>query len=357
MFDLKDIKAQVQRNCEISDARYAGNYSVCGLFLQLRDLYKWEKGLDPWIETESRKLLDWIDEKEQQWDRLSKKNLAKICISDIAYDPFDVSAINRVFMPQGFFYGGGYARGLKPTFFIGKLKEKKEISGCTVCVIDHEFARDLFTSPSLVQDDCIIFRHEVAMSSFWDKIFYVNKSSRSALDFGLKHYGLSLKNPKQIQLNLAKIVAEESKRYIFHELGEIQDMVFNRDLWREIISCYPHSPVELLARSVKDLLADTSENGPLRYFVKKNKNASLGFFVAFLDNFIKVLFPEIFSAFNTFIKTDEWGFIEEALEKGHQKAMYYAETMSEIHRQGKQQRNTVWAREEIQKQLLSPLGL
>ena len=59
MTNFQHITAQVQHNCTISDSRYAGLYSVCGLALRLRDQYKWEKGLDPWVEKEPSEVLNW----------------------------------------------------------------------------------------------------------------------------------------------------------------------------------------------------------------------------------------------------------------------------------------------------------
>ena len=47
--DIKALREQVLHNCTISDSHHAGLYSICGLALRLRDLYKWEKGLDPWV--------------------------------------------------------------------------------------------------------------------------------------------------------------------------------------------------------------------------------------------------------------------------------------------------------------------
>ncbi|MGA2402714.1 MAG: hypothetical protein ABSG91_13580, partial [Syntrophobacteraceae bacterium] len=40
--EISDLQRQVQKNCDISDARHAGVYSLCGLLLRMRDLYKWE---------------------------------------------------------------------------------------------------------------------------------------------------------------------------------------------------------------------------------------------------------------------------------------------------------------------------
>ena len=52
MLQIDDITDQVLENCNIADAQHAGLYSICGLALRLRDLYKWENRLDPWIEND-----------------------------------------------------------------------------------------------------------------------------------------------------------------------------------------------------------------------------------------------------------------------------------------------------------------
>ena len=80
MFDRNPVTEQVIENCNISDARYAGLYSICGLALRLRDLYKWEKGLEPWVERSSPEILEWIGEKEEAWERLVECNFKDIVI-------------------------------------------------------------------------------------------------------------------------------------------------------------------------------------------------------------------------------------------------------------------------------------
>ena len=47
---LQSLIRQVRENCQIASAAQAGHYSVCGLVLRLRALYKWEHGLHPWRE-------------------------------------------------------------------------------------------------------------------------------------------------------------------------------------------------------------------------------------------------------------------------------------------------------------------
>ena len=102
---------------------------------------------------------------------------------------------------------------------------------------------------------------------------------------------------------LAGILAAQKETYIYHEIGEIHDTVFDRDLWREIIAAFPFSPVEYLARAVKDLLADTNEYGTLQHIVKERNTAALAFYVAFLDGLPKEFFPELPASFQEFTQT------------------------------------------------------
>jgi len=357
MVELDAITGQILRNCLISDSHHAGFYSICGLALRLRDLFKWEKGLDPWIEKDSSEVLKWIEEKEEKWEKLAEKDLDTITINGSKYDPFDTGGINTVLEPHGLFYGAGYAHSLKPTFFLAVLEAKNEIEGHGVYILGRELARDLFTAPALSQDDCILVRKESAKLFLWDKMFYINKSGRQALGFALEEYGLKEQNPTALHANLTRISAAETETYIYHELGEIKETVFDRDIWREIIAAYPRTPVELLVRTVKDLLADTNEYGTLRYIMREGRAGSLGFYVAFLEGLTKKLFPEIVEAFREFTQTHRWSVIEQAVAAGYHTGKQHAETITRIYQKGKRKNDEKWAKDVIVKQLLAPLGI
>ena len=45
MRNLPQLAAVVQRNCDISDARYAGDYGLCTFLLKMREYYRWENEL------------------------------------------------------------------------------------------------------------------------------------------------------------------------------------------------------------------------------------------------------------------------------------------------------------------------
>ena len=351
------IAHQVLNNCSISDARHAGFYSICGLALRLRDLYKWEHGLAPWVEKDTASISEWIGNKEQQWENLTGQSIKDITILGNKYDPFDSLGINSVLESHGLIYGGGYASSLKPTFFLAPIEDKKEINGHPVFILGRELARDLLTLPALSQDNCILVRRESAKLFVWDKMFYIKKSGRQALRFALENFGIKEQNSKAIQRSLGKIVGSETETYIYHELGEIQDTVLDRDLWREILATFPHTAIELLVRTVKDLLADTNEYGTLRHITRERKTASLAFYVAFLEGLLKELFPEIIEAFEEFTQKLNWSVIDQAVNSGYNTAKQYAETISFIYREGRRKNDNKWVEKEISRQLLEPLGI
>ncbi|MBW1699017.1 MAG: hypothetical protein JRH18_04990 [Deltaproteobacteria bacterium] len=357
MFDRDAITSQVRHNCCISDARYAGFYSLCHLALRLRDLYKWEKGLRPWVEKDTSEISEWIEEKEALWNEVSERSFKEIFIFGKSYDPFDSMAINVEIEPHGLLYGAGYGQSLKPTFFLAVIENKTEIEGHPLYLLGRELARDLSTTPALSQNDCILVRKESALPYLWDKVLFIKKSGSNALKFALERCGLRQWYPKAPHRLLGKLFETELDTYIYHELGEIKDTTFDPTIWKEIIAAFPHTAVELLVRSVKDLLADTNNYGPLKHIARERKTASLALYVAFLDGFSKMLFPELIEAFRIFMKTEDWSSVEQSILTGRTRAEQYADIIGSVYNRGKQHNDMDWAKKEIEKRLLKPLGV
>ena len=209
--------------------------------------------------------------------------------------------------------------------------------------------------PALNQDNAILWRKESARMFLWDQMLYIKKSGRRALRFALAQCGLKDQNPKTLHRNLTTILAAQKETYIYHELGEIMDGVFDRVVWRDVIATHPHTPVELLARAVKDLLADTNEFGALRFFIRNRRAASIALYVAFIDGLSKNLFADLVSNFDEFMATGDWKIIEDAVDAGFKKAKHYAEQIIEIHAEGKQKHDKDWTQREIEDRLISNL--
>jgi hypothetical protein len=356
MFKADALARQIINNCDISDAQHAGLYSTCGLALRLRDLYKWEHRLNPWEEKDSSEILDWIGEKEALWEKLADAKYTDLSIQDKRYDPFDTAGINAALEPDGLFYGAGYAFRLKPTFFLAEIENTAQRNGYTVYTLGREMARDLLTLPALSQDQSILLRTDSARLYLWDQMAYIKKSGRPALQFALEHCGLKNHQPEVLQQHLPQILAVQIDNYLYHEIGELTDATFHPTIWRELIANFPHSPVELLARGLKDLLADTSQNGTLPYLIKNRKTAGLGLYAAFLDGMPKALFPELRDAFNHFTKTRNWRMIREAAAEGYRRAKNYTSEMVHLFQTAKKKQQLQWAKEEIETRLLDKIN-
>lgn len=357
MLDLEALSRQVLDNCAISDARFAGHYSVCGLALRLRDLYKWEKGLEPWVEENPPVLLEWIGGKQEEWEGLVERDFAALTVSGTAYDPFDVTGINGVLQGEGLFYGAGYVHSLKPSFFLARLEEVREVEGYPVYILGRELARDLVTVPALSQEERVLLRKEATKLFLWNQIFFIRKSGRDALAVAMKACGLDKDAMKDAGATVTALAAAEVESCIHHELGEIRDRTFDRQVWRDLIAAFPHTPLELLARTVKDMLADTNEFGRLQYIAREKKTASLALYVAFLDGLRQELFPDLKEAFRDFIQTGNWRVIEDARLRGHGTAQYHAAVMTRLYRQGAERHDMEWAQKQMEEQLLVPLGI
>ena len=352
---LERIAAQVRRNCDVSDAKNAGLYSICGLALRLRDLFKWEKGLPPWEEKDSTEILDWIGGREQRWEKMADENFCTITISGQQFDPFDTVAINTLLEPHGLFYGAGYAHGLKPTFFLARLEKIEHIDGLATVILGDELARDLLTIPALSQDHVIILRQDAARLHLWDKMFYLRKSARPAMQFALKNCGLQDENSDTPRHKLDTVCGVYRDNYIYHEIGEIRDTVFEREEWREMIASYSQGPVELLVRAIKDLLADTNEHGTLHHIIAERNAAGLGLYVAFIDGLAKEVFSEITPAFDAFVASGSWQAVRGAVDAGYRKACRMTEQIVGLHRTGKQKKQPTWARCAIEQQVLAAI--
>ncbi len=355
MIHIEAVAEQVFRNCCISDARSAGLYSVCGLALRLRDLFKWEKGLPPWEERDSAEILDWIGEKEALWDRIAERRFSRLRLNGRRYDPFDTAGVNRILVPEGFYYGAGYAHSMKPTFFLAHIESRRKIDGVRVCILGRELARDLLTLPAMSQDEEVLIRCEAARLFLWDQMLYVQKSGRISLAWALKAAGLSDPKPETIRSHMDEVFAAARDLYVYHEIGELKNRTFDRERWRRIVAGFAHTPVELLARSLKDLLADTDPGGTLPRLIEERQVPAIGFYAAFIDGMARALFPQVRPAFVNFAKDGDWQALDRVVQAENTDMRRLTGRFLAIFEEGEQRGDPKWTQEEVGRRILKPL--
>lgn len=308
-------------NCTISDARFWGYYSICGLLMRLRELYRSEKGLMPWDKTPVEEISEWIAATEGQWKSLEHEDFHPIEIAGGVYDPFDADGLNALLNQEGFVYGGGYGRFNKPTFFLASLERKREHYDYLIYYSGREVCRDLSTSAAMLQGRCIFMRLEALKTLLWDK-FQELRGRRygGLLKEAFSAFGIEgTESSEELIDRIDALSSEVSEIFVLHETGEAFEDEHS-DEWREILSGNTDRAAEFYMRGVKDLLADTSEKGPLEYIIEGRKTALLHFHVAFLDGIRKEIFPEIMNAFHTFSDTGDWSLLEDARRTGYERA-------------------------------------
>lgn len=354
------LRDQVQQNCNVSDARYGALFSVCGLLLRMRDLFKWEQNMPPWQEPEPAVLLEWIEQRETGWLDLTNRDFHPIRFGDTEHPAFETDSLNRQLLPIGLVYGAGYAALMKPSFLLGQIVRSDRQDHLTIHVIDRELARDLFTTPAMRQGDTIFARRDAMRFFLWDQIMQRCPSTKTALQFACNQYGYTLENfqdaPHDHRSALQTIAHQELDHWVFHEVGEARETTMEGSVWQQIVATFAASPIEIYARALKDLLADTHPAGFLEHVTKGEHTASVGFYVAFMSPFTKALFPEMLEAFRTFRLNGDWQSIHGARVSGFDKARRQAGTLAAIFRESAS-RGTQWAKQQILAELIQPLEI
>jgi len=344
MIDIQSLTSQIKRNCNISDANYWGFYSLCGLLLRLRELYSVEKGMRLWEKIQQKDIGEWISDRENLWKELEDKNFGDITVNGNVYSPFEVEKINAEVEKESLLYGAGFGLHMKPIFFLADLISKEKIDGYDVYITGGEYARDLSDFPAMLQERVIFARVDTTKMLLWERFNELRcRRLKSALEYAFSKYGITPEEEpsEDIERRISLIARSEVETYIYHELGEAFEGQKIGDEWKDFLADFPRSKAELFARAIKDILADTSENGMLRYIIKNLKEGSLGFYIVFLGGFRKILFPEILNAFQKFTETGDWDLIDDARKAGYRKAEEYAGRLLSIYKSHKSEKEFI----------------
>jgi len=353
------LEKTIQHNCDISDARDSGIYSICTLVLKLRNLYKWEHGLDPWDEPESPVLLDWIEAKENYWAEIIDEDYGQLPVNGSFADPYDLTAVNGHLKGGSIYYGAGYGRLMKSIFFLAEIIEEQKVDSCPVLILGKEIVRELSGPFAMLQDGLIIIRREPLRFFLWDQVQEIRAASRLPLRFALEIYGVPARTELDQQAfreKLDEIVDHEIPVFIRHEIGELRENSLDSQAAKKLIATYPESAIELTVRALKDILADTHPDGMLSYIINERREASLGFYLGFLDGMRKLLFPEIVESFKVFRNGRDWQKIERARDQCRAANLKRAAIFQNAaHELELGESGTVKCR--IEQEVLAPLGL
>jgi len=328
---IKELVEQVKLNCDISDAQYWGSFSICGLLLRLRDLYRSEQGLNPWFPIGSEDISAWLGEKENRWAAFQGRDYIELTIDGKRYDPFDVSVINGIIEERSLVYGAGYGLYMKPTFFIAQRHSLKKRAGFLIYYSGKEYARDIFASPGMSQGNRIFLRLDPLRTLLWQKFSESGEKKLSCLEEAFSRFNLRLGQTSDALLEEAfeELILGYADVVLHHELAEaIEDV----PKWAEILIAMEDRAAEYYLRTLKDLIADTSDHGPLRKLIDSTDREILCLFITSIGSYHDKLYPEMKKSWNAFMSNGDWNVLEETRRLGYVRFISCRERILEAYR-------------------------
>jgi len=228
-----------------------------------------------------------------------------------SYDAFEVEAINAALVPQGLVYGGGYGRFAKPHFFLAQLERHEQRQGLTLFVSGCEYARDLTAPPAALQGGAVFLRRDALRRWLWDKIeIWGVRKADGALKSALDCHGFSA----DAEAALERMADAEAETLILHEFGEAMAEPLLGPAWRDLIASFTGRRAEILARALRDNLADCLSTLPR--LIERESACSIHFYFANFDGMRSKLFPLLSQAYRSWRESGSPDALREAARVG-----------------------------------------
>lgn len=307
---IEALARDIKFNCNVSDARHWGSFSICGLLMRYRDLYRSEQQLEPWGPIAQEDISRWIEQKETQWPALEEQAFRDLPLSGRHWGPCDLTDLNKELNPRGLVYGAGYGMYLKPTFFLAELRAMTEVEGHTVYTTGRELARDLFTSPAMLQGRSIALRMEPLSALLWDRYSQIAPNRCSILETAFRAYGIEpgRRADGLFQERLSKMTIACAGILLRHELAESREGV---PAWKDIIASAEDRLVEQYLRALQDIVADTSEKGPLQRIIADQDEGAFALSMGLLEGYHRLLLADLITAFGRFSHDRNWSIVDD----------------------------------------------
>jgi hypothetical protein len=325
---MQALTRLVQDNCHISDAQYAGNYTLCIYLLKMREFYRWEHRLPFNQNLDNSHIGKWLTQREALWDEIDTRPLSNLTIKDQSFDLYDSAAINQQLEADQLVYSGGYGLYGKPVFFLAELEHKETHEDFTLYVSGKELARDLSAPPGMTQNKTVYIRRESLRRFIWEKFeeSYWHKQE-NPLSRALTCY--DFKNAPQDALE--QMTDNEVNTVLHHEIGEIMAGKILGEQWEAMLMELPRSQAEMMARAVRDNIADMQSTLPK--LIENDEAAQIHFYFANLGSLRKMIFPRLQQAYSHWLESKNTRRLSELLEPANEHWVNMANQMLGLYQQ------------------------
>lgn len=309
--NLSDLIDTVQKNCMIADARHARDMTMCTFLLEMREYFRWEMEIPYGARLPKDELGDWLNARESEWNAVEEEDFTPLPLSETGIDPFEADDINRALIPQGLVYSSGLGHFRKPHFVLAELKRAEVREGVQVLVAGCEYARDLIAPPAAMRDGAIFLRMDAVRRLLWNKYEeWQWKEKDTALGRAFAHYDFE----RDIERGLDRMAEAESEAMILHEIGEARAEKLLGEEWNTMLGQLGSRHAELLARAVRDHLADCMVTLPT--LLEREAVGSLHFYLANLSGLRRALFPALQQAYEVWLRDRDAGRFAALVHKG-----------------------------------------
>lgn len=323
---LHELQSIVQHNCHISDAQFASDFTMCVYLLKMREYFRWEKRYSYDTSLPHGEVGDWLTKRENLWETLEKKTFTPLEIDGRHYDPFDADAINDVLGPYQLVYSAGYGHKSKPHFFLARLEKRIEHKEYRIHISAEEYARDLSAPPAMSLDRQIFIRRESLRRMLWERLEEWRWSKPdNAMGKAIRSYDFD----DDLEAALDLMTDTEIDALVLHEIGEIKAGELLGDSWPELINSFPRSRLELMARAVRDHLADALSTLPA--LIEQAHPPSLHFYFANLSGMRKEIYPALLNAYEHWVEYNDPGRLQDQVEHGRKHWMQLAQELLQLH--------------------------
>lgn len=327
---LAKLIAAVQHNCDISDAQFAGDYTMCTYLLKMREFYRWEQGIALGLRMDNRAVGEWVEHREQRWARLldTDQDFHDLDWRGQAFSPFTADALNQYLSDSGFVYGGGYGRFGKPYFFIAELLRAEALQGYQIWVTGREFARELVAPPAMAQGRTIYIRRESLRRMLWERVEEWGWRKReNALARAIGCYGFDTDRDRALEA----MTENEMETAILHEIGELVAGELIGEWWNDMLFTVSRTTAEAMVRAVRDHLADCLSSLPA--MLDSENTASLHFHFANMSPLRREIFPALDKAYRHWLGEGDARPLKRAVRDGKQHWLSVSAQIMETYRQ------------------------
>ncbi|MCA1805011.1 MAG: hypothetical protein LC646_06675 [Xanthomonadaceae bacterium] len=324
---FQSLRETVQTNCHIADARHASDYTMCIYLLKMREYFRWEQGYPYGASLPGEAVGEWLMAREALWEGLEERPYQDLVIGQASLPPFESDRVNEHLLDQGLVYSGGLGHNSRPHFFLADLERVETQDGYRILISGREHARDLTAPPAMSQGTTIYVRRESFRRMLWEKLeewrWHKNDNpmGRAIASYDFDH---------DLERALDQMTDNEVDVVVLHELGEVMAGRQLGSQWQDMLSSLDRSRPEIMARAVRDHLADALSTLPA--LLERRQAGSLHFYMANLNGMRHEIFPSLRAAYEHWRDTGQLGVLEKLTSTARDHWLGLAEGLLELHR-------------------------